>query len=137
MSHLCEGDRAEGNSQEIEPIDVNLIPTPFYCEENVYRHLQRFVAASVKGEIDGEHAFAIIISNHQKTVMLHNQISEEGTGPVVWDYHVVACCFMEFSVGEGTKEWMIVDFNSSLGVCTRLPGGCIWFHFCRCLFAES
>lgn len=67
------------------PVPPGHVYTRCYCEENIYT-----LAAALTRTPPGDgawDAYAVFISNHQKTVALWHQ--QARAGAVLWDYHVV------------------------------------------------
>eukprot|EP01108_Squamamoeba_japonica_P007403 TRINITY_DN6216_c0_g1_i1.p3 TRINITY_DN6216_c0_g1~~TRINITY_DN6216_c0_g1_i1.p3 ORF type:complete len:106 (+),score=23.74 TRINITY_DN6216_c0_g1_i1:45-320(+) len=65
--------------------------TAFYCEENIYRLVQRLTT----GDDDTyEHARAVFVSNPDKRVPFFKmRASSRPDGLCVWDYHVVCIAY--------------------------------------------
>jgi hypothetical protein len=75
---------------------------PFYCEENVWRFLQR-------ESLRGLRAWALLISNVERRVVFMRQRSGRPVdGLVQWDYHVVAL------VEGGIEGYLVLDLDSDL-----------------------
>jgi len=56
---------------------------PYYCEENVWRLLQR-------RDIPADECHAVVITNAIKCVLIWSQrLSDDESGVAYWDYHVI------------------------------------------------
>ena len=75
---------------------------PFYCEENVWRLLQR-------PELEQTRAWALLVSNAERRVLFMRQRSGRPVdGLVQWDYHVVAL------IEGGAEGYLLFDLDSDL-----------------------
>lgn len=70
--------------------------TPYYCEENVYRLLERaFEEGTEALRLPFDSTFVLTISNRVGAVPMRRQRARDG-GIVHWDYHVIVLAREEF-----------------------------------------
>ena len=91
-----------------------------YCEENVYRLIQR------QPSLDGW--FAIFLSNATKKVPVWQQRSAGPSGHVIWDYHVIAC-YVPPSAGSSSCEAADAAVAPTTHVATRSEKAVIIYDF--------
>ncbi len=99
-------------------MNLDFVPVPFYCEENVLRLCRSpgFPPPDAEAQSGGGaercEAFAVFVSNARRSVaLLEQKASNRPDGLVVWDYHV-------FAVSSGSGRALAWDFD------TRLPLPC-------------
>ena len=82
---------------------------PCYCEENVFRLIQR--------QLSPDGWFAIFISNASQKVPVWQQRSAGHLGYVIWDYHVVACYVPPSAVASscGVADALVAATTDSSG----------------------
>mmetsp|Transcript_2587 Transcript_2587/g.4208 ORF Transcript_2587/g.4208 Transcript_2587/m.4208 type:complete len:282 (+) Transcript_2587:80-925(+) len=88
--------------------------TKQYCEENVWYLCKRFIE-----DHPDIPAYAVFISNPQKTVAIwHQKSSQDEESPVVWDYHVVLAAFVgsapQTPNGSNHRAWWVWDLDTTL-----------------------
>jgi hypothetical protein len=82
------------------PSDVQQLPlitresVPYashYCEENVYKFIERLYSDTNIEENENLKVYAVLISNEQKKTLVWMQRLnvDDDDDPIVWDYHVV------------------------------------------------
>ena len=107
----------------IKSLDRNdLIYTPCYCEENIYKLCEYFdqipyesTASTTLLHAPSLSFHVVFVSNPARTVVLLNQSkSSRDDGGVVWDYHCVLV-IKEQKIG---GEAVVLDFDTRLGLVT-------------------
>jgi hypothetical protein len=79
---------------------------PCYCEENVWHLCGPDLPAG---------ACVLVVSNRARSVAFwHQKAARDGSGPVVWDYHVILAL-------PGETGPLVVDPDTTLGPLVTLP----------------
>ena len=100
--------------------------TSCYCEENVWKLCEKIQnTMGLNGLLREEKAFAVFISNDNRTIPLWHQSSGDETkeGLVIWDYHVILV------IKENPKS-MVFDLD------TRLPYPSSFNEYSRHTFSK-
>mmetsp|Transcript_12373 Transcript_12373/g.34754 ORF Transcript_12373/g.34754 Transcript_12373/m.34754 type:complete len:238 (+) Transcript_12373:766-1479(+) len=108
------------SAQSLRKLDCEY--TACYCEENVFKLLQKLSSSTADGD-PGE-LYAVFLSNRERQVEIWcQQIGRPPHGHVMWDYHVI---LLQCKTSAGRRSCNVWDLDSTL----PFPAALSLYHNC-------